>query len=301
MKMILSAVALWLTTIAVWAQAGGVSVDVSLDQDQFLASEEIRAAVRINNLSGQTLNLGKTENWLTFSIEATDNFIVQRLGNAPVAGDFSVDSSMMATKRVNLTPYFNLQKPGRYRVTARVKVAEWNQEIVSAPRTFTIISGAKLQVIQFGVPSATGEKNATPEVRKYILQQAEYLKEMKLYLRVTDANEIKVFKVFPLGRMISFGQPDARVDRFNNLHVLHQIGQRSFNYCVVNPDGQMISRQTHDFLADSRPRLLVQEDGRVVLHGGVRHVTESDLPPAEAVSLTETTPKSDPDAKPSKP
>ena len=57
----------WLTFLSASAQ---VTVDVVLDQEQFLPSESLPVAVRITNRSGQPLHLGADTNWLTFSVES---------------------------------------------------------------------------------------------------------------------------------------------------------------------------------------------------------------------------------------
>jgi hypothetical protein len=236
----------------------------------------------VNNVSGQTLKLGD-EGWVKFFVESADNFIVQKLSDPSVAGEFSVDSAMTATRRVNLAPYFNLQRPGRYRVTARVNVPQWGVEITSDAKSFDIVPGTKLQVLEFGAPQQ--KENEPPAVHKYILQQAQLGKELQLYLRVTDESESIVFKVFPVARMLSFSKPEAQLDRFNNIHILHQVGQKSFSYCVVNSDGQIITRQMHDYRGDSRPRLRTVGDGRVEVSGGRRNYSETDLPPSLDLSI----------------
>src|SRR5580704_4056831 len=78
-----------------------VEVQVKLDQNQFLPGEAMPAAVRIINHSGQTLHFGK-EKWLTFAMEARDGFIVLKSGEAPIAHDFDLGSSRVATVRVDL-------------------------------------------------------------------------------------------------------------------------------------------------------------------------------------------------------
>ena len=90
-----------------WLLAGSlvqaqVSVELQLGQEQYLPGESMPVAVRITNLSGQVLQLGKDTDWLKFSIEAVDGFIVSKNGEAPVAGEFRVDTSKVATKRVDL-------------------------------------------------------------------------------------------------------------------------------------------------------------------------------------------------------
>src|SRR3954463_5962889 len=84
-----------------------VTVEVKLDQEQFLPNESIPAAVRIVNHSGQTLHLGKDVDWLSFSVEANDGFIILKSGEVPVVQEFDLESSKMVTKYCDLAPYFN--------------------------------------------------------------------------------------------------------------------------------------------------------------------------------------------------
>jgi hypothetical protein len=178
-------------------------------------------------------------------------------------------------------PYFDLSRPGRYKVSVVLKIKEWGQELGSPPKTFDIIRGAKIWEEEFGVPAKEGQ----PEVRKYALQQANYLKELKLYLRLTDDTENKVFRVFPLGRLVSVSRPEAQIDKENNLHVLFQTGARSFLYNVVSPDGILLARQTHDY-AQTRPILKNGADGRIHVSGGARRPSKLDLPPPLAALST---------------
>ena len=126
------------------------------------------------------------------------------------------------------------------------------------------------------MPNPLGETKA-PEVRKYALQQAIHLKQMKLYVRVSDPSESRIFGCFPLGPMVSFSNPEHQIDKQSNLHVLYQTGARSFNYSVVNPDAKLVVRQTHEY-SDSRPVLRADREGRIFVAGGVRRFTRDDLP-----------------------
>jgi len=257
-----------------------VSAEVTLDQDQFLPGESLEVGVRITNFSGQTLHMGKDADWLHFTIEGRDNYIVPTTGDAPVRGEFEVESSTVATRRVDVAPYFALTAPGRYLVTATVKLKQWDQELVSKPRAFNIIAGTKLWEQDFGVPNAAGQP---PEVRKYALQQAIHLKQMKLYARVTDPSESRVFRAFPIGPMISFSKPECQIDKSSNLHVLYQTGARSFNYSVINPDGRLLVRQNYEY-TDTRPVLRADRAGQIFIGGGARRISADDLPPSTDAS-----------------
>jgi hypothetical protein len=255
-----------------------VVVEVALDQDQFLPGEAVPAAVKIKNHSGQTLRMGREADWLTFSVESRDGFVVTKSGEVPVAGEFVLESSQVATKRVDLAPYFSLIQPGRYSVIATVRIKEWNGQESSRPKFFNIIRGAELWSQDFGVPTAGGVTNGPPDVRRYTLQQAnDPRKRLRLYLRLTDETESKVLRVFTIGPMVGFSQPEPQVDQHSHLHLLYQDGANTFSYTVINPDGEVIARQTYEY-AGARPRLRVGKDGNIEVSGGVRRMTNSDLP-----------------------
>ena len=256
-----------------------VTVEVTLEQEQFLGGEALPAAVRITNRSGQTLRLGTEPDWLTFLVESRDGFIVVKTGEVPVLGEFTLESSKVATRRVDLAPYFAISHPGRYNVTATVRIKAWDATLNTKPKSFDIIQGAKLWSQEFGVPAGANATNQSPEVRKYTLQQANYLRtQLRLYLRLTDAAESKVIKVFSMGPMVSFSEPEPQLDKFSNLHLLYQNGARSFSYTMVSPDGDVLVRQTYDY-SNTRPRLQTDQDGKFSVAGGARRVTSNDWPP----------------------
>jgi hypothetical protein len=265
--------------LAVQAVLGQVTVQIAQTQDDFLPGESLPVAVRITNRSGQTLRLGSEPDWLIFSVESAEAnaAVVPKTADAPVLGAFELPTSKAATKRVDLAPYFQFGEPGRYEVTATVKIKDWDREITSPPKHFNIIEGTRLWERDFGVPNSS--TNGAPEFRKYILQQANYLKsQIRLYFRLADSSGLKSFRVFPVGPMVSFSRPDPQLDRFSNLHLLYQNGPSAFGYFVFNPEGEIIKRQTFDY-ANARPRLHVDEDGEVTVKGGMRRETSNDIPP----------------------
>jgi len=274
---------------APWVSAQ-VGVELVLDQDQFLPGESLTVGVRITNFSGQTLHFGKDNDWLRFTIEGRDGYIVPTTDDVPVQGEFDVESSTVATRRVDVAPHFTLTKPGRYLVTATVKLKQWDKESISKPKGFDIIAGTTLWEQDFGLPNPTGD-NKAPEIRKYALQQAIHLKQMKLYARVTDQAGSRVFRVFPIGLLISFSKPECQIDKASNLHVLYQTGAKSFNYSVINADGKLLVRQTYDY-SDTRPVLRVDAERRIYIGGGARRLANDDLPStADASNNDVNTPK----------
>jgi hypothetical protein len=257
-----------------------VTVGIVLEQEQFLAGEAIPIGVRITNFSGQTLHLGRDNDWLRINLERKEGNLVSPRADLPVKGEFDLENSSVATKRLDLAQGFVLDKPGNYRVAALVTLADWNREVVSKTNPFDVVGGTTLWEREFGVPTPDGV-NRAPEVRRYALQKAIHLKQLKLYARVTDATGERFFGVLPLGILLTFSDPEKQIDRQSNLHVLYQVGARSFSYSVINPDGQFIVRQTYDYTS-SRPVLRADKEGTIVVFGGARRLSREDWPAPES-------------------
>ena len=255
-----------------------LEIEVTMEQSEFLPSESIPAAVRVTNRSGQPLHLGAEPNWLTFNVESADGFIVVKNREVPVLGEFDLGSSQVATKRVDLAPYFGLARPGRYRVTATVQIKDWNQALASPAKEFYVITGAKIWAQDFGVPVATNATDRTPEVRRYTLEKANYLRtQLRMYVQVSDPAEARVLKVVSIGKTVAFGDPDTQLDHNSNLHVLFQSGAALFTYAVVNPDGDLLKQEVYDYV-NTRPRLGMSDDGTVAVVGGVRRLRSEEMP-----------------------
>jgi hypothetical protein len=268
-------------SLSIVAGTAQVTVDIVLDQEQYLRDESMPVKVRITNRSGRALKLGGTANWLNFTVENREGHNVERFGELPVKEEFTVESSMVATRTVDITPFFNIGLPGRYTLSAEMKIPQWNQEVRSQSRNFSISHGAPLWEQTVGLP---GTGSAVPELRKYVLQQAN-VKHLTLYVRVTDENENKTFKLLPVGQMVSFSKPEPQVDKESNLHLLFQSGARSFVYAVVTPAGEMILRQRHDYAA-TKPTLRSSGDGRIGVGGGQRFFSRDDVPLPIAIGST---------------
>jgi hypothetical protein len=261
------------------APAQVVTLDISLDQDQFLPAETLPVTIHLYNNSGQTLHLGMDNEWLTFSVQSLDNNASDIGGSQPpVTGAFDLGSSEVATKHVDIEPYFNLKETGRYRVTAYVHIPEWNMDISSPPKEFDIVDGAQLWTQEFGVPMPAGVSNRPPEVRKYILEEANYLqKQLRMYLMVTDDTGEHIFKVAAIGEMVSFSHPEAQLDGDSNLHLLYQNGGQTFLYSVADPNGNILQQDIYDYV-NSRPHLSLDDAGHIVVVGGSLRVKPADVP-----------------------
>jgi len=262
-------------------QVRGVTAEMSLAQDELLPDEDMQLKVRIENRSGQDLVLGQENDWIAFTVTGENNKLVGQLGDSAVSNQFTVSSGQVSTCTFNLTPYFSFRAPGHYKVAATFKVPQWNMEIPCKGANFAIVNGirlAKMPDFPVGVPVPQGATNTVPEGRRYFLEKADLGSGSKLYFQLTDESGSRTLKVFPIGRMLDFSDPEAQLDRFNNLHVLHQTYAKTFNYCVINPLGQILDRRTYEY-TDTRPKLSFFE-GSVFVAGGARRESTNDIPPS---------------------
>jgi len=214
------------------------------------------------------VQLGKTNDWLTFAAESRDGYLVSRLRDPSVPGAFSLESATVATRRVDLGSCFDFDHTGRYLIAATIKVPEWEQEISSRPVMVEVVRGLRIWQQEFGVPA----KQGAPEMRKYVLQQARFIKDLTLYVRVTDLEENRTFQVYPVGTLVSFSHPEAQVDRESKLHLLFQNGARTFLYSIINPDGTLRLQQVYDYAGGPSVRLKVREEGDIFVSGGTRRL-----------------------------
>lgn len=261
-----------------------ISLQIELNQEYYLPKESITATVILTNFSGQTLELGKTATWMSFEIENSEGRpeLQERIIDA--SGEFELKSALRAKKRLDITKGYDLFEPDVYQLTAYVDIPNWGR-VASSPKKFQILAGINYWSRMFGAPSS--EDGNKIETRKYSLIQAIYLKESKMYVRVDSVTESKILSVFSIGPMVSLSKPSPQIDRWNNLHVLYQIGLNGYVYNVISPDGEHLRRQY--FLKHavnfSYPQMYPDAQGRIFLVGGTLQerwddVEHKNAPPA---------------------
>ena len=77
-----------------------------------------------------------------------------------------------------------------------------------------------------------------------------------------------VYATYSLGPSIAFEQPQAEIDRANQLHVLHCAAPRAWSYSRIGLNGELL---THSSFMETktRPRLVHSANGEVAVRGGV--------------------------------
>jgi hypothetical protein len=252
-----------------------VDVEIIMPQDQFLPNENIPVRVRIINHAAETLSFDTTD-WLSYAVEARNGEIMEKAPRVVAPHGFEIKAGEMATTRAEVSPHFQLAKTGRYSISTTVTIKEWGKTFASKAVFFDLVHGNTIWSQDFGVPQSTNS-TAAPEVRKYALVQATLKNQLNLYLRLTDTTEEKIYLLKQLGVMMSFSNPKGLTDSYNFLHVLYQSASRQYRYMVIDPNGEIILRNTYAY-TESAPHMKVEQDGSVSLLGGARLVAENDIP-----------------------
>lgn len=271
-----------------------VEARLSLEQDVFLPGETVTAAVQVSNFSGRKLTFGREPQWVRFHVEAVEGAVVNQLADPAESGEFALDSSTRGTLRYDVQPLFDLSRPGRYRITATITTPE-HEEVRSAPVPFEVIRGSRLWEREVGVPGKDESGR-----RKYLLQQANNLRDVRLYIRITDATESSTIKVIRVGRMVSFARPQPVVDRLARLHLLNQMTAEEYLYLVVDPEGVIVSREVYG-MTDRRPQIRVNDAGDVAVIGGERRRQPAGPKPEAAPRKAADKPDESPRTKEAKP
>lgn len=276
-----------------------IELRLATEREFFLPGEELDVAVKVANFSGGPLTLGEQPDWIRFTVERSDSGVVNKLSEVSESGSFTLEHATVGTLHFDLMPHFVLDRPGNYRVVAQATTPKSAEIYSSEAKTFEIVSGVRLnpdRVLGVTLPDGTIVK------RKYILQQVNFLRKLQLYLRVTDGEENRIFKVTKLGPVVTFDPPRWVVDRQNCFHVLHRIDANTSAYHMFEPDGQAVRRELHRYTTTT-PELRVNEAGEVAVIGGVRRPSPGDIPAPGTnrppAKVTTTALKPEENAKPS--
>jgi hypothetical protein len=282
-------------------QDSGVSAELSLDQNQLLPDEKMYLKLTIQNRSGRDLLLGTESNWLTFSVQGEKKELVAQLRDDRdyCTNETTIPAGLTASRDFNMTPYFDFRQPGHYSIKATIRIPQWGLDVLVPPVSFSIVNGirlANMPDMTVGVPFLQSS-NQPPVIRKFFLERSDIPGNIQLFVRVTDATGNRTWRLVPIGPYFSFTPPAVMLDRYNDLHVLHQTKAQLFTYCVIDTLGQILERQTYQY-TDQRPVLRGDGSGGVAVAGGARVVTASDLPPPQTLPVVTPAATNSPGARP---
>ena len=251
--------------LAATAQAQ-IQVELKFRRLQYVAHEPVMASVRITNLSGRDIELhdDPSQPWFGFEINAGEGrLLAERRPTAPEP-PLRVEMGKTVTRRINLTPIFPVQDFGSYHVRANVFFADLNKHFYSQTKVFQVADARSIWQKTVGIPEGSP---GAGESRTYSLLSNRFPDHTSLYVRVENKDRGVVHTTYSLGHVLAYDEPQAEIDRANQLHVLHCAAPRSWAYSHIGLNGELLA---HSIFMEtkSRPRLRHTADGAIAVRGG---------------------------------
>jgi len=273
MKWILAVIALLCLTTSAQAQ---IQVELKFQRLQYIAHEPVLATLKIQNLAGRDIDLRdySGQHWFGFEVNAGEGHLLAPLKQEVAEAPLHLEAGKTVTRKINLTPLFPVHDFGSYHVRANIYFADLNKFFYSATKVFQITDARPIWQKTVGVPDGAPGAGG---VRTYSLLSNRFPNHTALYVRVEDKNSGAVYSTFSLGRVIANDEPQAEIDRANQLHVLHCAAPRSWTYSHIGLNGELLTHSTF-METKTRPRLRHAADRAIAVSGGMLNV-----PVAEAV------------------
>jgi hypothetical protein len=241
-----------------------VEVALKFARLQYIGHEPIMATVTITNLAGRDIELRDRDetHWYGFEVTGDGDRLLAPLIQMPEE-PLRIASGTSVTRKINLTARFPVADLGVYHVRANIFFADLNKYFYSHQKVFEVTPARPVWEQTVGTPG-DGE-------RTYSLMTNRFPDHTSLYVRVEDKADGLVYATYSLGRLISFDEPHAEIDRENKLHVLQCSAPRMWSYSIVGLDGKLLKRASYADLRGS-PRLRRNPDGTVAVMGGMLDV-----------------------------
>lgn len=277
---LLGAVAALVTTTA----RGQIQLDLKLPRLQFIAYEPIIATVGITNLAGRDIDLADQggQTWFGLEITGSEGQPIAAATTNTSQPTLHIESGSHVTQKINLAPLYAVHELGTYHVRAYIHFADLNRFFYSPKRVFEVTEARPIWQNTVGIPANV---SAPGKVRTYSLLTNRFPNHTSLYVRVEDKDTGVVYATYSLGRIIASDEPQAQLDRENQLHVLHCAAPRTWTYSRIGLNGESLAHSSF-IETKTRPRLVRTDDGAIDVRGGMAQVS-----PAPEQSVGSAVPK----------
>lgn len=238
---------------------------LTIEKKSHLVGEPVFITLSITNHSGQPQVLQSSNRipWLSFMVKTSNGSPV----NAFTTTDFGamrIGPGETLAKKIDLTHYFLLQRPGNFTAYAVVRPSqEGLQGSTSNSVFFEQTNGTALWTQQVG---NVGPNKSTREFR---LIKFRGNSKSVLYAQIQDGRTGQLLQTYPLGEILSIRQPISTVDSQQNMHVLFLTTPVMWFHYIIDPEGNVVSRKVHKRTSLGDPNLLTSADGSVQVNNSI--------------------------------
>lgn len=141
----LFAVLLTLTVVRVFGATSEISVNLKLDDIDFVVGERIRGVIEVINVSpGRVMVSGKDFDRLFVEVfRSSDYSQLERTSDRPFVADFHLDPNEGMKLETFISDHYGLRHPGRYQ--ARPVLVHGGMRYEGQPRAFDVVPGMFVQ------------------------------------------------------------------------------------------------------------------------------------------------------------
>src|SRR5437868_3892765 len=249
------------------AANGQIQVELKFKRLQYIAYEPVVATLGITNLAGRDIELhdSDSQSWLGFEVTGNEGQPIAPLNSENAQPTLKIQAGQRVTRQIDLAPLYPVHDFGAYHVRTHVYFADLGKFFYSGTRVFEVTDARPIWQETVGIPTGVA---APGEVRTYSLLTNRFPDHTSLYVRVQDKDTGIVYATYSLGRTIAFEQPQAEIDRANQLHVLHCAAPRAWSYSRIGLNGELLAHSSF-METKTRPRLVHAANGDVAVRGGV--------------------------------
>jgi len=280
-RSIFPAVCVFLFAVEAEAQ---IQVDLKFKRLQYIAYEPVMATLAITNLAGRDIELHDAEGqaWFGFEVTGSEGQPIAPTATGSTQTPLKIEAGQKVTQRIDLAALYPVHDFGTYHVRAHIYFVDLGKFFYSASRVFEVTDARPIWQQTVGIPDGVA---APGDARTYSLLSNRFPDHTSLYVRVQDRDTGIVYATYSLGRTIAFEQPQAEIDRANQLHVLHCAAPRAWTYSRVGLNGELLGHSSF-METKTRPRLVRSANGEVAVRGGI-----IEAPAAQTKPARETAPK----------
>jgi hypothetical protein len=272
-----------LLSLAVRVQAQ-IQVELKLPRLQFIAYEPVIATLHITNLAGRDIDLHDADGqpWFGFEITGAEGQPIGPAAANKTQPPLKIEAGKRVSQKINLTPLYPVHDFGTYHVRAHIYFTDLGKFFYSQTKVFEVTDARPIWQRTVGIPEGAP---ASGRARTYSLLTNRFPDHTSLYVRVEEKDSGIVYATYSLGHIIAFDEPQAELDRANQLHVLHCAAPRNWTYSHVGLNGELVSHSSF-METKTRPRLVHAVDGSVAVRGGMVEtpVTQSGRNPPPKLS-----------------
>jgi hypothetical protein len=261
-----------------------IQVELKFKRLQYIAYEPVMATLGITNLAGRDIDLHDAggQAWFGFEVTGSEGQPIAPLATDSIQAPLRIEAGQKVTQRIDLAALYPVHDFGTYHVRAHIYFADLGKFFYSGSKVFEVTDARPIWQQTVGIPDGVA---APGDARTYSLLSNRFPDHTSLYVRVQERDKGIVYATYSLGRTIAFEQPQAEIDRANQLHVLHCAAPRAWTYSRVGLNGELLGHSSF-METKTRPRLVRSANGEVAVRGGV-----IEAPAAQTKAVRDTAPK----------